>query len=73
MKSPLLREQLTERLSKTGGSGFQIAKMDGSFEEGLFLPVSELNALRRHAIQNLKDNILRNYRRTLPDTGRDRS
>ena len=29
--------------------------------------------LRRHAIQKLKDNILRNYRRTLPDTGRDRS
>ena len=73
VKSPILREQLTERLSKTGGSGFQIAKLDGSFEEGLFLPVSELNALRRHAIQNLKDTILRNYRRTLPDIGRDRS
>ncbi|MBP5295419.1 MAG: DUF3656 domain-containing protein, partial [Lachnospiraceae bacterium] len=73
MKSPVTREQLLERLSKTGGTGFQIGHMDGAFEEGLFLPVSELNALRRNAVQDLKDNILRHYRRSLPGSGRDGS
>ena len=64
LKSPMSRDQLTERLGKLGGTGFRMDSAEGVFEEGLFLPVSELNELRRKAVLDLKAAILSAYRRT---------
>ena len=62
-KSPVRKEQLEERLRKLGGSGFVMEEIQSTFEEGLFLPVSELNELRRNAANALRETILRAYRR----------
>ena len=66
LKSPVTEEQLKERLSKLGGTGFQMKKISGAFEDGLSLPVSELNDLRREAVKALKESILSAYRRRTP-------
>ncbi len=63
LKSPLRKDQLEERLSKLGGTGFVMSEIRGDFEEGLFLPVSVLNELRRNAAQTLKNKILGAYLR----------
>ena len=71
MKSPLSESQLKERLSKLGGTGLRMDGLSGIFEDGLFLPVSILNDLRRDAVQALKETILNAYRRTVPPENED--
>lgn len=44
---------LKEQLSKLGGTGYHLADLSAELEEGLFLPLGALNALRREAVQAL--------------------
>ena len=64
LKSPVRKEQLEERLSKLGGTGFSMSEIRGEFGEGLFLAVSEMNELRRKAVRTLRDTILSAAHRT---------
>lgn len=48
---PLDEAQLRSQLSKTGGTVFTLDKLDITLEEGLRLPVSALNALRRAGLE----------------------
>ena len=52
---PLDAESAFRSLAKLGGTGFSLAPADFSaeIEPGLWLPVSELNALRRTAVESL--------------------
>ena len=63
-KSPITREQLADRFSKLGDTGFVMASLEGSFTDGLFLPVSALNEIRRQAVLALREDIISAYRRT---------
>ena len=63
-KSPITREQLADRFSKLGDTGFVMASLEGSFADGLFLPVSALNEIRRQAVLALREDVLSAYRRT---------
>ena len=63
-KSPVMKDQLLERFSKLGDTGFWMESLSGAFEDGLFLPVSALNELRRQAVSRLRTDILSAYRRT---------
>ncbi len=47
---PLTTEQVCSRLSKLGNTPFVVRTIDGTVQEGCFLPVSELNDLRRGAV-----------------------
>ena len=50
--------ELTRRLFKTGGSGFKAETVSVSAEEGIFMPASAVNDLRRRALEGLKKEIL---------------
>lgn len=47
------QEDVVRALSKTGGTGFEAAEISCTIEQGLMLPQSALNALRRAALEAL--------------------
>ncbi|MCC8137405.1 MAG: U32 family peptidase [Clostridiales bacterium] len=51
-------EEVTRRMKKTGGTDFEFENLTVDLAEGLFLPVSMLNELRREALQKLRADIL---------------
>ena len=51
--SGLERERLEGQLGRLGGTGWQLAGLDLDLEPGLFLPVAELNRLRRELVERL--------------------
>lgn len=52
-----------KQLTKTGDSPFVFASLQIDLEDGLFIPLKELNSLRRTALDALQDKILARYRR----------
>lgn len=63
-------DDVSARLSKLGDTDFEIAHIKGELDEGLFLPVSVLNNLRREALENLENNLRENplsFFETLPE------
>ncbi len=53
-KRALAREQLREQLGRLGETPFVLAALDdAALAPGLFIPVSELNHLRQHAVDEL--------------------
>ena len=55
INAPISEENVRKCLSKLGGSVYSLKKLDVSLDAGLMLPVSSLNALRRSAIDALKE------------------
>lgn len=53
INKPMTRESLTQRLSKLGGTQFYADKVDVILDDGLILPVSKINELRRRAVEEL--------------------
>ncbi|MBR1900555.1 MAG: U32 family peptidase [Lachnospiraceae bacterium] len=60
---PMDQESVRKQLMKTGDSPFSFESLDIDLEDGLFVPLKELNVLRRSALEMLKDKILAGYRR----------
>lgn len=52
------RESVLSRLRKTGGSGFEFTELDAEIKGRPFVAVSELNDIRRRAIEAVKGKIL---------------
>ncbi len=50
VNAPLTAETLSRNLSKLGGTPYAVADLSIEMDEGLMLPISRLNALRRDAI-----------------------
>ena len=50
---PLTREKVEGQLARTGGTPFQCEKATARVEEGLSLPLSALNDLRRRVLEEL--------------------
>ena len=59
---------VTKQLTKTGDSPFVFASLQIDLEDGLFIPLKELNCLRRTALDALQEKMLAGYRR-IPATG----
>ena len=67
-KRPLSEERLREQLGRLGGTAFKLERLENHLPPGLMLPVSELNRLRREAIEQLDHLRARPLRWTLnPD------
>ena len=62
---PLTAQELAQRLGKTGGTAFRAAHIQVDLEEGLSLPASAVNGLRREALDALA------ARRTAPPQRRE--
>ena len=63
-KQPLSREKVEACMKKTGNTPFAFEKLEIEMDEGIFLPVQSLNALRREALDALEEALLAGYRRT---------
>lgn len=55
INKPMSKESLTERLSKLGGTQFYAENIDVVLDDGLIVPASKINALRRDAVQQLSE------------------
>ncbi len=53
--APLTRDTVERNLSKTGGTAYIIQAFDLSLGDGLMLPISKLNELRRRAVAALDE------------------
>ena len=53
INAPLGRETVERNLSKLGGTAYALESIDIELDDGLMLPISSLNALRRAAIEKL--------------------
>ncbi len=51
INAPLCRDTVERNLSKLGGTAYMPSKLTVRLDEGLMLPISQLNALRRSAIE----------------------
>ena len=68
IKAPLSVESLTERFSKTGDEAFQIYVEEVCLDGDVFLPVREQNEMRRKAIFLLRDELLKEFYRNMPES-----
>lgn len=55
INKPMTQASLKERLSKLGGTQFYAGNVKISLGEGLIIPVSKINALRREAVERLSE------------------
>lgn len=63
---PATRSEIIKRLSKTGGTPFSLEIKELKYAEGIYIPIKELNDLRRRACELLSENIIKSYERPLP-------
>ena len=66
-KKPAAKEDAEKQLGKLGDTDFCWESLTGEIEGDLFLPVSQLNAFRRKAVQEVREWILSHYRRTVSE------
>ena len=55
INKPTSRDAVTEKLSKLGGTQFYAGKINTVVDDGLAVPVSKINALRRTAVELLSE------------------
>ena len=60
---PLSKDELRKRLSKTGDTPFCVQHLEIDLEDGLFVPVGQINELRRNALEQLQEAVLGSWRR----------
>ena len=64
-------EQVLAKLRRTGGSGYAWIQLSADVGDGLFIPVSKLNELRREALAAYEEAVVREWRRSVPQWARD--
>lgn len=62
------RESVAKQLGKLGTTVFTPEEIEVRLDQGLFLPVMQLNELRREGVHQLETLICGKYRRKLPET-----
>lgn len=67
IQRPIAKERLLEQLKKTGNTQFVFDKLEIIIEGSVFLPIQEINSLRRRAIEALEKKILEEFRRKTPE------
>lgn len=64
---PLTEEVVTDKITKTGNTPFVFEKLEVTMDDDIFMPVNQLNQLRRGALEALEEALLKPYERTLPE------
>ena len=65
-KTPITQDSIRAQLQKAGGTPFTVQLMDMDIQDGLFLSASNLNALRRDALDRLEMQITSAYEKQYP-------
>ncbi len=60
---PLTTNVIREQLGRLGNTAFRLSEVENKLDSNLMLPLSELNDLRRKAIESLSEKLLNPYRR----------
>lgn len=60
---PLLETDVRQKMNKTGNTPFVFETLQVEMEEDAFLPIGQLNSLRRNALEQLQERMLTDYRR----------
>ncbi len=63
---PMSREDIFKQINKTGNSGFFFENLTINVEGSVFVPIKQLNAIRRYGLEELKNSILADFRRIRP-------
>ncbi|MCD7920926.1 MAG: U32 family peptidase [Clostridiales bacterium] len=66
-KRPLSHAEVYERICKTGETPFVFISLEVNLAENCFVPVRQLNELRRNALCQLEQSMLHSHRRTLSE------
>lgn len=64
---PLTKEVVTEKITKTGNTPFVFENLEVTMDDDIFMPVNQLNQLRRGALEALEEALLKPYERTLTE------
>lgn len=64
---PLTKEVVTEKITKTGNTPFVFENLEVTMDDDIFMPINQLNQLRRGALEALEEALLKPYERTLPE------
>ncbi len=70
-KRPVTEADIIKQLKKLGGTGFEADTIEVDMNEECFIPLGAINELRRTAVEKLKDELLKQYKRS--DINADRS
>ena len=62
-KRPLTKEEVQNRMQKTGNTPFTFSSLQIMLDEDAFIPVQSLNQLRREALEELQEQMLAAYKR----------
>lgn len=62
-KSPLDETRVRKQMEKTGNTEFVFEKLEIELEEGVFLPMQQMNELRRRTLEMLRQKICGQFRR----------
>ena len=62
-KAPVSAEDLISKIKKSGGSGVRVGNVECRLDDLAFVRMSEFNALRREAMEMLKEKIVAGYHR----------
>ncbi len=64
---PLTGEEMKHRLAKTGDTPFLFEKLEIQADGDVFLPLGQLNRMRRQALEELEERLSRKGSRSLPE------
>ena len=64
-KQPLSEERIRENAMKSGGTDFSILSVEIDTDGRSFVPISQINELRRDALDRLRDAVLASFRREI--------
>ena len=67
-KRPLTKETVYDKISKTGNTEFEFESLEIELDDNVFLPIQQLNELRRNALDELKNAVCAAYHRSLPQS-----
>ena len=62
VNKPLEAEKATAQLSKTGGTPYTVRSVNCKLANGVTVPMSALNSLRRNALDNLTEKLVDKYK-----------
>lgn len=57
------KERIKEQLIKTGGTVFEIDKINMELDNNIFISIKDINALRRYALDKMEQEILKTFKR----------